>query len=137
MYIYNFLFKITFMRNKLKFIVNRFNKDKFKGGLRDFFEYLDLGIENATDGDYGANIIRSVPGKNILGQWHYHELNFQMVYILEGWVKFEYQNEGVFILNKGDSVLQPPKILHREIEHSEDLMLIEVTSPAKFKSVNI
>jgi len=60
-----------------------------------------------------------------------------MVYILESWVKFEYQNEGVFILNKGDSVLQPPKILHREIEHSEDLMLIEVTSPAKFKSVNI
>ena len=121
----------------MKFIINRFNKDKFEGGLRNFFEYLDLGIEKATDGDYGANIIRSVPRKNTLGQWHYHELNFQMVYILDGWVKFDYQNEGVFILNKGDSVLQPPKILHREIEHYEDLMLIEVTSPAKFKSVNI
>ena len=41
------------MRNKLKFIVNRFDKDKFKGGLRNFFEYLDLGIENAADGDQG------------------------------------------------------------------------------------
>ena len=41
-----------------------------------------------------------------------------MVYIIESWVKFEYENEGVFILNKGDSVLQPLNIKHREIEHS-------------------
>ena len=53
-----------------------------------------------------------------------------MVYIIEGWVKFEYENEGVFLLEKGDSVLQPPNINHREIEHSEDLVLIEITCPA-------
>jgi len=59
-----------------------------------------------------------------------------MVYIIEGWVKFEYENEGVFILNKGDSVLQPPNINHREIEHSKDLVLLEITSPAEFESIN-
>ena len=60
-----------------------------------------------------------------------------MVYIIEGWVKFEYEKEGVFLLKKGDSVLQPPNINHRELEHSEDLVLIETTSPAEFKSINI
>ena len=51
---------------------------------------------------------------------HYHELSFQMVYIIEGWVKFEYDNEGVFILNKGNSVLQRLNIKHQKIEHSND-----------------
>ena len=121
----------------LKFIINKSNKINFKQGLISFFEYSDLGVDIATNGDYGANIIRAVAGKHPVGQWHYHELNFQMVYIIEGWVKFEYENEGVFILSKGESVLQPPKIKHREIVHSKDLVLIEITSPAEFKSANI
>jgi hypothetical protein len=29
-------------------------------------------------------------------------------------------------------VLQPPGIRHREVTHSDDLELIEVTSPAEF-----
>ena len=58
-------------------------------------------------------------------------------YRIESWLKFEYENEGVFILSKGNSILQPPKIKHREIEHSKDLVLIEITSPAEFKSGNI
>ena len=121
----------------MKFKINKSSEKNFKQGLRDFFEYSDLGIDIATNGNYGANIIRAVAGKHPVGQWHYHELNFQIVYIIEGWVKFQYEKEGVFVLNKGDSVLQPPNIKHREIEHSEDLVLLEITSPAEFKSLNI
>ena len=121
----------------MKFVVNKSNSKNFKHGLRSFFEYSNLGIDLATNGDYGANIIRAVKGKHPEGQWHSHAVNFQMVYIIEGWVKFEYEKEGVFLLKKGDSVLQPPNINHRELEHSEDLVLIEITSPAEFKSINI
>jgi len=121
----------------MKFVVNKSNKTNFKQGLRSFFEYSDLGIGLATNGDYGANIIRAVAGKYPIGQWHSHAVDFQLVYIIEGWVKFEYESEGIFLLNKGDSVLQPPNIKHREIEHSEDLVLIEITSPADFESINI
>ena len=102
----------------MKFVVNKSNENNFKQGLWSFFEYSDLGFDLATNGDYGANIIRAVPGKNPVGQWHSNAVNFQMVYIIDGWVKFEYEEEGVFILKKGDSVLQPPNIKHREIEHS-------------------
>ena len=49
----------------MKFFVNKSSEKIFKQGLRSFLEYSDLGIDVATNGDYGANIIRVVQG-NIL-----------------------------------------------------------------------
>ena len=116
----------------MQFAVSQKEKSEFEAGLRGFFQYRDLGIEAATAGDYGANVIKAVPGKHAKGEWHLHKLNFQMVYILKGWVTFEYEGQGTFTFHEGDSVLQPPKLPHREIEHSEDLELLEITSPATF-----
>jgi len=47
----------------LKFIINKSSKINFKQGLRSFFEYSDLGVDIATNGDCGADIIRAVAGK--------------------------------------------------------------------------
>ena len=63
---------------------------EFSGGLRAFFEYRDLGINTASSGKYSANVIRAVPGRHAKPKWHVHDLNFQMIYILQGWVTFEY-----------------------------------------------
>ena len=60
-----------------------------------------------------------------------------MVYILKGSVEFEYEGEGTFTLNEGDVVYQPPEIHHREIKHSDDLELIEITSPAEFETISL
>ena len=43
--------------------------------------------------DYGANVIKAIPGKHSKGEWHLHKLNFQMVYILKGWVIFKYETK--------------------------------------------
>ncbi|MGB0634826.1 MAG: cupin domain-containing protein [Paracoccaceae bacterium] len=110
------------------------NVGGFEGGLRSFFEYRDLGIKSATDGKFVAHVIRAVPSKHTEPQWHTHNLDFQMVYVLKGWVKFEYEEEGEVILREGSSVLQPPGIKHREISHSDDLELIEICSPAEFET---
>ena len=110
------------------------NAGGFEGGLRSFFEYRDLGIKSATSGKFVAHVIRAVPGKHTEPQWHTHNLEFQMVYILKGWVKFEYEEEGEIILREGSSVLQPPGIRHREVSHSADLELIEICSPAEFET---
>lgn len=105
----------------------------FEGqGLRAFFEYRDLGIKAATQGKYTAHVIRAVPGRHSEGQWHIHDLDFQMVYVTKGWVIFEYEGNGEHILRQGSCVLQPPGIKHRELRHSDDLELIEITSPADF-----
>lgn len=101
-------------------------------GLRSYFEYRDLGIEAATGGDYVAHVIRAREGHNATGQWHRHDCRFQMYYVLKGWAKFEYEGQGVRLVKPGDCVLQPPNIRHREIEHSADLELIEIVSPADF-----
>ena len=121
----------------MKFKISRASEVNFVSGLRGFFQYRNLGIDEATAGNFGANVIEAVPGKKTEGTWHYHKLKFQMVYILQGWVKFEYKGEGTFTFYKGDSIYQPPEIRHREIAHSDDLQLIEVTNPAAFETINI
>ncbi|MBY0335041.1 MAG: cupin domain-containing protein [Acetobacteraceae bacterium] len=104
----------------------------FDTGLRAFFAYGDLGIREATGGRFGAHVIRAVPGTHAEPKWHWHELDFQMVWVVKGWVRFEYEDIGEVLLQAGSSVLQPARIRHREIAHSDDLELVEITSPAEF-----
>ena len=115
------------------FTIAHADDGRFEGqGLRAFFEYRQLGIAEATGGRYGAHVIRAVPGRHSEAQWHTHELDFQMVYVTRGWVVFEYEGQGEHILREGSCVLQPPGIRHREVRHSDDLELVEITSPAEF-----
>jgi quercetin dioxygenase-like cupin family protein len=101
-------------------------------GLRPFFDYRDLGIRDATGGRFHAHVIRARPGEHAAGDWHRHALDFQMVYVLRGWVRFEYEGVGEVLLRAGSSVHQPPGVRHRELEHSEDLEMLEITAPAEF-----
>ena len=117
------------------FIVTHAKDAQFDGGLRGFFEYRDLGMKKVTDGRIQAHVIRAKPGDAASGEWHYHVLDFQMVYVLKGWVRFEYDGVGEVLLEAGSCVNQPPGIYHREIEHSQDLELLEITSPAEFETV--
>lgn len=117
----------------MKFSVSHAKDEVFEGsGLRGFFEYRDLGIKDATDGRVGAHVIRAVPGGHATGEAHFHGLDFQMVYVLKGWVKFWYEGVGEVLLEPGSCAHQPPGIHHREIAHSDDLELIEITLPAEF-----
>ena len=106
----------------------------FQAGLRAFFAYRDLGIKAATKGAFAAHVIRAIPGRHAEPQWHIHELDFQMIYILKGWVVFEYEGQGEVTFHKGSAALQPPFIRHRELRHSDDLELIEITAPATFET---
>ncbi len=119
------------------FTVCHADDGKFEGqGLRAFFEYRQLGIAEATQGKFGAHVIRAVPGRHSEAKWHTHDLDFQMVYVTRGWVVFEYESQGEVTLRAGSCVLQPPGIRHREVTHSDDLELIEITSPAEFETAD-
>jgi len=115
-----------------KTIVTHAADASYDRGLRAFFEYRHLGIPQATEGKFGAHVIRAIPETHTQPQWHLHELDFQFVYILKGWVEFEYEDAGFVRLEAGSSVLQPPRIKHREIRHSDDVEILEITSPAEF-----
>ena len=110
---------------------------QFERGLRAFFEYRDLGIGKATDGAFGANVIRAIPGAHATGQWHTHDLPFQMFFVLKGWVRFEYEDIGEKTFKAGDCCYQPRLVKHREIEHSDDVEILEITGPAEFETKNV
>lgn len=105
---------------------------EYDPGLRAFFAYRDLGIRAASGGSFGAHVIRAVPGEGPKPAWHTHDLDFQMVFVLRGWVEFEYADIGAVRLEAGSSVYQPPGVRHREVRHSDDLEMLEITSPAEF-----
>ena len=116
------------------FTVTHAKNAHFERGLRSFFEYRDLGIKTATDGQVAAHVIRAVPGASVAGQTHFHSANFQLVYILKGWIEFDYDGQGTVRLEAGSCVYQPPEIHHREIRHSDDIEMLEIVMPADFKT---
>jgi quercetin dioxygenase-like cupin family protein len=122
----------------MRFSVSHHKKAKFaRRGLRSYFEYRDLGIKRATRGKVVAHVIRARPGKAPHGEWHAHDCKVQFVYVLKGWVRFEYEGVGEVLMKAGSCFYQPPKIRHRELAHSRDLEMIEVVSPARFKTYSL
>lgn len=114
-------------------VVSHTRMDSFKAdGLRPFFEYRDLGLRGVTKGKVQAHVIRARPGLHADAPRHWHDLDFQFVYVLKGWVLFEYDGYGQVKLEAGSMVYQPPRIRHKEIAHSDDLELLEITSPGEF-----
>ena len=58
----------------------------------------------------------------------------QFVYVLKGWVDFEYEGVGKVRMKAGTCFYQPPNIRHRELRHSRNLEMIEVVGPARFRT---
>ena len=54
----------------MKFKITRSKENNFESGLRGFFAYKNLGIEEATSGGFGANVIKAIEGKHANGEWH-------------------------------------------------------------------
>jgi quercetin dioxygenase-like cupin family protein len=124
------------MDHTMRFSVSHAESSEFRDdGLRAFFQYRDLGVRDATNGKVVAHVIRAKPGVPAQPQRHHHVVEFQMVYVLKGWIEFEYEGVGRVRLTAGSCVHQPPGIRHTELGHSDDLELIEIVLPADFATV--
>ena len=121
----------------LGFIASHAKGATFERGLRSFYEYRDLGIKTATNGRVDAHVIRAAAGQAFSSQPHLHKTEFQLIYILKGWIEFEYEGQGVMRLEAGSCVHQPPNIRHRELGHSEDIEMLEVVLPAGFATEEV
>ena len=119
-----------------QFVHNQASDATWTPGLREIFDYRDLGIKNGTNGDYVAHVIKAngKKQKDNVQQWHIHKCNFQFVMVLNGWATFEYEGQGEHTIRKGDAILQTPMIKHREIACSDDFEVLEIVSPADFKT---
>ena len=122
------------------FSVSRAKDAVYKTGLRSFMEYRDLGIDHATHGQFRAHVIRikrDAGGSHDLHTTglHQHLCDFQMFYVLKGWIKFVYEGQGEQTFHAGDCVLQPAGIVHNELECSDDIEVLEIYSPAVHETV--
>lgn len=121
-----------------RFAFSHYDEKDFDAGLRSYAQYRDLGIADATRGLVRAHVIRMVPPciPDVVSKRHYHDVQFQMIYVLKGWMKGEYDGK-VHTFKKGACWLQPPKIKHTVLDYSDDCELLEIIMPADFDTVEL
>jgi len=124
---------------KQTFVASHHRPDAFEPGLRRYAQYRDLGIAAATSGLARAHVIKMVPPCDPaeVSKRHFHDVDFQMVYVLKGWIKGEYEGAGVVTMREGSCWLQPPKIKHTVLDYSDDCELLEIIMPADFETVEL
>jgi hypothetical protein len=127
-------------RPKQRIAISHHREEDFKAdGLRTYAKYRDLGIADATHGLAQAHVIRLIGPCNPaeVSKLHYHDVEFQMVYVLKGWVKTYMEGQGETLMKEGSAWTQPPRIKHLIMDYSDDVELLEVIMPAEFKTVEL
>ena len=124
---------------KQAFVVSHHNEADFEQGLRAYAKYRDLGIAKATQGMVQAHVIRMIPpcDPKEVSKRHYHDVDFQMIYVLKGWMKGEYEGKGEHTFREGSCWIQPPRIKHTVLDYSDDCELLEIILPAEFDTVEL
>ncbi|UPK32932.1 cupin domain-containing protein [Bradyrhizobium sp. 186] len=128
------------VRPKQRIAISHHREEDFKAdGLRAYAKYRDLGIADASHGLARAHVIRLQGPCNPdeVSKLHFHAVDFQMVYVLKGWVKTYMDGEGETLMKEGSAWTQPPKIKHMILDYSDDVELLEVILPAEFKTVEL
>jgi mannose-6-phosphate isomerase-like protein (cupin superfamily) len=127
-------------RPKQRIAISHHREEDFKAdGLRTYAKYRDLGIAEASHGLAQAHVIRLIGPCNPeeVSKLHFHDVEFQMVYVLKGWVKTYMEGQGETLMKQGSAWTQPPRIRHLIMDYSDDVELLEVILPAEFKTVEL
>jgi hypothetical protein len=127
-------------RPKQRVAISHYRDEDFKAdGLRTYAKYRDLGVAEASAGVARAHVIRLIGPcePEVVSKLHFHDVDFQMVYVLKGWVKTYLEGVGETTFNEGSSWTQPSRIKHLIMDYSDDVELLEVILPADFKTVEL
>jgi hypothetical protein len=127
-------------RPKQRIAISHHREEDFKAdGLRAYAKYRDLGVAEASRGLARAHVIRLIGPCNPaeVSKLHFHDVDFQMVYVLKGWVKTYMEGQGETLMQQGSAWTQPPRIKHLIMDYSDDVELLEVILPAEFKTVEL
>jgi mannose-6-phosphate isomerase-like protein (cupin superfamily) len=127
-------------RPKQRIAISHYRDEDFKAdGLRAYAHYRDLGVAAASNGVAQAHVIRLIGPCNPaeVSKLHFHDVEFQMVYVLKGWIKTYLEGQGETLMKAGSAWTQPPRIKHLILDYSDDVELLEVILPAEFKTVEL
>lgn len=125
---------------KQRFHVSHLREEDFKqGALRSYALARDLGFAEATGGMVEAHVnrrARPFDAKEVAHR-HFHDIRFQMVYVLKGWSKMEFEGQGEVTMREGSCWIQPPGVKHTVLGFSDDYEILEIIIPAKYDTYNL
>jgi hypothetical protein len=61
----------------------------------------------------------------------------QLVYVLQGWMKNEFEGVGEQMMSAGSCWIQPSGIEHTVLDYSPDCEVLEIIVPADFKTEEV
>jgi mannose-6-phosphate isomerase-like protein (cupin superfamily) len=125
---------------KQKLHISHLREEDFKvQGLRAYTLSRDLGMAEATGGMVDAHVNRR--GRPFdaaeVAHRHFHDIRFQLVYVLKGWAKMEFEGHGEVTMREGSCWIQPPGIKHTVLGFSDDYEILEMIIPAKYDTYNL
>ena len=125
--------------NKQKPAFTFANSRQWGSGLRPWSLYVDLGLAEATGGQFHGELIKMnkdmVTPKSTTGM-HRHTYDFQFNYILSGQIDFvldginDKPGDEKLVFSAGDTYFLGDRILHNETRVSEDFSVLQVYGPA-------
>jgi hypothetical protein len=121
------------------YTVSHLDEADFKAdGLRSYALYRDLGVAAATSGLCQAHVIRFVPPcTDEVRKRHLHASELQLVYVLKGWMKNEFEGVGEQMMSVGSCWIQPSGIEHTVLDYSPDCEVLEIVVPADFRTEEV
>ena len=104
------------------------------GTGRAGMQYRDL-VPDRYGGHLIASHIRIPSGGPVPDYVHHHDIRFQLIFCIRGWVSVVYEDQGEPMrMEAGDCFLQPPHIRHRVLECSDGMEVVELASPAEHET---
>ena len=116
---------------------------KYETGLRKAGLYADLGLAEATGGQFHGELIKINPDyaatqeeKQTTGM-HRHQYDFQFNYVLAGDIDLVIEEEEETTFRVGDTYLIPSRALHDETRVTEDFRVVQIYGPAKAETLTV
>jgi quercetin dioxygenase-like cupin family protein len=116
---------------------------KFETGLRKSGLYADLGLAEATGGQFHGEIIKLNPDYSAPDEekpttgMHRHSYDFQFNYVLAGEIDLIIEGEEKTTFRAGDTYFIPSRALHDETRVSDDFRVMQIYGPAKAQTVTL
>ena len=111
---------------------------EFRSGLRKSALYADLGLAEATGGQFHGEIIKinkDIHTPQGTTGMHRHEYDFQFNYVLAGDIDFVIEGinyepgDEKLVFRAGDTYFLSSRVLHNETHVSEDYSVLQVYGP--------
>lgn len=106
-------------------------------GRRDFAEYFDLGVAEASKGLVSTQVTRLKSGMAQETGWHFHACDFQWLFVLRGWLELQFEDGRTERIDANSACFIPGGYCHNETATSDDLEFIELFMPPSPETVRV